>query len=202
MVYIKNKFLLLFLLLMLITSVGCSNATDHDYKNPKPINSDEQISDDIDWSEETAFPVDIGKRLCDIMGFPDQSVPPKFVWTNLSDTDDIETEYNNFSITLDSNHFRYNSQIRIHIKNNNGKPYAFYPTPYIEKYNSSNHIWERLIYAPDEVYYASGWHTGIDAVTLYFNPYYVSTSLEAGKYRFIVFAGEYEFYSPEFHITK
>lgn len=199
----KNKFLLLLLLLMLITSVGCSKATGHNDKNPQPMNRDEQISDgNVDWSEETAVPVEIGERLCDIMGLPDQSVPPKFEWVNLSDTDDIETEYNNFSITLDSDQFRYNSQIRIHIKNNNGKPYAFYPIPYIEKYNSSDQIWERLIYAPDEVYYTSGWHTGIDAVTIYFNPYYVSEPLDAGQYRFIVFAGECEFYSPEFYISK
>lgn len=199
----KLKLSLFLLLLMLITLAGCSNTTDHDYKNTQSLNGDEQIGDDnIDLSEETAFPVDIGERLCDVMGFPDQSIPPKFEWINLSDTDDIETEYNNFSITLGSDQFRYNSQIRIHIKNNNGKPYAFYPIPYIEKYNSSNQIWERLIYAPDEVYYASGWYTGIDAVTLYFNPYYVSAPLEAGKYRFIVFVGEHEFYSQEFYITK
>ena len=199
----KHKLLLFLLLLMLITLVGCTNTTDPDYKSPQPYHSDEQINDvNNDWLEETACPVDIGERLCDIMGFPDQSVPPKFEWINLSDTDDIETGYDNFIITLDSDQFRYNSQIRIHIRNNNGKPYAFYPIPYVEKYNSSSQKWERLIYAPDEVYYASGWYTGIDAVTLYFNPYYVSTPVETGKYRFIVFAGEHEFYSPEFYITK
>lgn len=188
---------------MLITLVGCTNTTNPDYKSPQPYHSDEQINDvNNDWLEETACPVDIGERLCDIMGFPDQSVPPKFEWINLSDTDDIETGYDNFIITLDSDQFRYNSQIRIHIRNNNGKPYAFYPIPYVEKYNSLNQKWERLIYAPDEVYYASGWYTGIDAVTLYFNPYYVSTPVETGKYRFIVFVGEHEFYSPEFYITK
>lgn len=198
----KKIFLIFLTIILILALISCSPASNDGVLSVSSNDNNQSGNQNIDWAEKTASPIAIGNRLCDTMGFPDQSIPPKYEWINLSGTDDVEIEYNNFSITLDSDQFQYNTLIRIHIKNNNGKPYAFYPIPYIEKYNSSSQNWERLIYAPDEVYYASGWHTGIDAVILYFNPYYVSTPLETGKYRFIVFVGEHELYSPEFYISK
>ena len=151
---------------------------------------------------ETASPVDIGKRLCDIMGFPDQSVPPKYTWVNSSGTDDVETKYDKIDIRLDYDSYYVNSIIRIYISNGNNKPFGYYPVPYVEKYNSTKDLWERLIYAPDEVYYASGWHTCFGNVTLRFNPYYMTEPLKSGEYRFIIFAGGKEFYSPKFSIIS
>ena len=136
------------------------------------------------------------------MGLPDQSVPPKFEGGAQGDADYMEKEYDDFSITLDRAEFKCNSKIRIHVQNNNGKPYWIYPVPYLEKYNADSQAWERLIYAPDEAYYATGWHMGSNGYTIYFDPNYVSTPMEEGEYRFIVFAGHKEFYSPAFTVTK
>ena len=148
------------------------------------------ITTNIDWFEQTASPIVVGNRLCDVLGFPDQSVPPKYEWVNLSETDDVETEYDNIDIALDYKTYRSNSIIRIHISNKNNKPYGFYPVPYVEKYDYNTNTWERLIYAPDEAYYAVGWYTGVGDVTLYFNPFYMAQPIEIGEYRFIVFVGE------------
>lgn len=187
----RNNVIVFLLLIMLFSLPSC-------YQDDSQLSQ----SENIDWAAETVASIAIGNRLCDVMGFPNQNDPPKFDWTNITGTNDIETDYDNFSITLDSNQFECNSSIRIHIKNNNNKPYAFYPIPYIEKFDPKNQSWERLIYAPDEVYYASSWHTGIDIVTLYFNPYYVSTPLEPGEYRFIIFLGNNQFFSPHFNIEE
>lgn len=59
-----------------------------------------------------------------------------------------------------------------------------------------------MIYAPDEAYWASGWATGTDETTIYFNPYFVSEAFTTGQYRFLVFAGGYTFYSPTFSVEK
>ena len=198
----KKVFLAFQIIVLIMALISCSPTSNNSDLSASSNDINQSETQNIDWSEETASPIAIGNRLCDTMGFPDQSVPPKYEWINLSGTNDIETEYDNFDITLDYESYKFNSIIRIHISNKNDKPYSFYPIPYIEKYNSSSNTWERLIYAPDEAYYGAGWHTGIDDVTVYFNPYYLAQPIESGEYRFIVFAGEKEFYSKSFTIIK
>lgn len=218
-----KKIYILLLVIALIFIVGCAKQSDNtvgdvtteitDTEGQTELELDSTISETTNsgelatteekvWADETCAPVEIGNRLCDMMGFPDQSVPPKYEWGNPEGIDDMETEYDNISITLDADVFKYNSKIRIIIKNNNNKPFVYYPIPYVEKLNTDNNSWERLIYAPDAAYYGLGWHMGTNDPVVYFNPYFLSTPIEPGQYRFIIFAGEKEFYSPAFEIVK
>lgn len=201
-----KKLLLIFLtalLIMTLTScIGLSAQRPAGGISAGTNEADPWDKSPIDWPSATVAPVAVGNRLCDHMELPDQSVPPKFEANAHVDADYMEKEYDSFSVTLDRAEFKCNSKIRIHVKNNNDKPYWVYPVPYLEKYDADSQTWERLIYAPDEAYYAAGWHMGLKDYTMYFDPNYVSTPMEEGEYRFIVFVGHKEFYSPQFNVTK
>ena len=151
---------------------------------------------------ETVESVQFGDRLCDHLGFPDQSQPPVFNGAFFPGVSEIETDYSGIQVSLDSSSFKKNCLIRIHIENKYGKPYLLYPIPYVELFNEDNSSWDRLTYAPDELYYATDiWNTCVDKSDLCFNPNYLSTRIIEGKYRFIIFAGDKTIYSSDFYIV-
>ena len=113
----KRILLLLQLMIIAITLIGCTSSSGHEDLSVASDKKSQLITTNIDWFEQTASPIVVGNRLCDVLGFPDQSVPPKYEWVNLSETDDVETEYDNIDIALDYKTYRSNSIIRIHISN-------------------------------------------------------------------------------------
>lgn len=179
-----SRAILVILLLLTLAFVGCNS------------DGGQKSSDREQNNTETPSK----NRLCDTMGYPDQSVSPRFDWINSSDEDDMETEYDNFSITLDKDESEQNQHIKISIQNNNGKPFGYYAVPYVEKYDGNTQKWERLTYAPDEVYYSGNWYTGLGKTNIDFDPYFMVEPMTSGEYRFIIFAGGKEFYSPSFNV--
>lgn len=174
--------------LVLLFLVSCSERT---WETDKPDHAER---------EGTSESVKIGERLCDKLGFPDQSKPPEYVWTNLSDTDDVEIKYDNIIVTLEKKAYSLNEGIRVYVENGNGKVYSRYEIPYLEKWDAVSNSWRRLGYAPTEAYYAQ-WHTCYKQTSMRFNPYFCSEELTAGQYRFIVFCGGKSFYSETFTLS-
>ena len=137
------------------------------------------------------------ERLCEKLGYPDQSVPPEYygAWQSKPDQ---EENFDNMKIWFDKDNYKINELIAIHVQNKNNKGYAYYPVPYVEIFNKDKNEWERLTYAPDQCYWEGTWHFSLHGYAkLLYNPYFLCADNVAGEYRFIVFCGDnHEIYSP------
>ena len=91
-----------------------------------------------------------------------------------------------------------NEVIKVHVKNNNEKPFGLFSVLFVERYSKEDK-WQRLTYAPNEYYYAS-WGTCLGSSVLTYDPYYLVEKNEPGVYRFILLCGGKHIYSPEIEI--
>lgn len=194
---LKRIRLILILLTILVSITACTKIPDD---SPVDAISTEHTSGILEDEDETVARINKEDRLCEELGYPDQSNPPEYEWTNLSDTSDVETVYDNIEISLSRTTYSFMSLIKIRVTNHNQKPFALFPVPYLEVWSEESNGWERLTYAPDRWYYLTGCATCFSSTIIRFDPNYVIEDLKAGKYRFLVFCGKKTFYSPEFNL--
>lgn len=150
------------------------------------------------------------ERLCEKLGYPDQSVPPEYFWFDelLDDKPDKEENFDNMKIWFDKDSYRINEVIMINIQNLNNKGFEYFPVPYVEILDKSQNEWKRLTYAPDELFYETPiWSWAFSSVKGYgyaklcYDPFFLCADNVPGEYRFIVFCGKnHVIYSPSVSI--
>lgn len=153
-------------------------------------------------SYELAEPVEHGKRYCDQVGRIDQSLPPSYSGINITDTLNVEKEYDDIEVKLRYETYPLNAYVYVHVKNADNKIFDVFSIPYIEKWDDENDKWMRLSYSPDSAYYESDWYACEGYMVLELNPYYVYEPIEEGTYRLIVFAGGKTFYTASFNFIE
>ena len=156
----------------------------------------------VNASYELAKSVERGKRYCDKVGRIDQSLPPSYSGFNITDTSDVEKEYNDIEVKLRYETYPLNAYIYVHVVNADNKMFDVFSIPYIEKWDSEDNEWVRLSYSPDSAYYESNWYACEGYMVLQLNPYYVYEPIEEGTYRLIVFAGGKSFYTASFEFIE
>lgn len=209
MVYKFTKFIipLILTISLLLLFCSCYNSSLEGSKNADPFSSGSELETNESLfvgnaSYELAKPVERGKRYCDQVGRIDQSLPPSYSGINITDTLDVEKEYNNIEVKLRYETYPLNAYVYVHVVNANNKMFDVFSIPYIEKWDSEDNEWVRLSYSPDSAYYESDWYACEGYMVLQLNPYYVYEPIEEGTYRLIVFAGGKSFYTASFEFIE
>lgn len=151
---------------------------------------------------ELAKPVERGKRYCDQVGRIDQSFPPDYSGLNITDTLDVEKEYDDITVNLRYETYPLNAYVYVHVVNADNKIFDVFSIPYIEKWDDNTGEWIRLSYSPDLAYYESDWYACEGYMVLELNPYYIYEPIEEGTYRLIAFAGGKTFYTASFEFIE
>lgn len=120
----------------------------------------------------------------------------------------LETDYSNVVASTELESYPFNTnRIVVCVRNMNiGKGFYLYSVPFVEQYKDSE--WIRLDYQPPELGTFHQCLCALESNTtkpqetyLDFKPKYVTSKLEPGDYRLVVFAGDKVIYAP-FKFTK
>lgn len=198
-IYKKRVFLILIALLLILGA--CDDITSNSIYITDGINSS-QIAINETPHYDIASPIEYGKRYCDQVGPIDQTCPPSYSGINITDTKDVEKDYNDIEVKLKYDTYPLNAYVYVHIVNEDQKFFDVYSIPYIEKWDADSESWVRLSYTPDAAYYESCWYACEGRMVLKLNPYYVYEPIEEGTYRLIVFCGGKTYYTSNFNFVN
>lgn len=209
MVYRLTKFIipLILIISLLLLFCSCDGPSSENSVSTGDLSSGNELETHDSQSGENASyelakPVERGKRYCDRVGRIDQSSPPRYAGFNMTDTLDVEKEYDDIEVKLRYETYPLNAYVYVHVVNADGKIFDVFSIPYIEKWDNENGEWVRLSYCPDLAYDESGWYACEGYMVLELDPYYVYEPIEEGTYRLVVFAGGKTFYTASFEFIE
>ena len=129
MVYKYSKFFIPLILIISLLLLFCSC-------NGEPSSGGELETLDslhkVNASYELAKSVERGKRYCDKVGRIDQSLPPSYSGFNITDTSDVEKEYNDIEVKLRYETYPLNAYVYVHVVNADNKMFDVFSIPYID----------------------------------------------------------------------